>query len=427
MSSASPLQQLSMRFTRADAIRLVASLILAILLWGLVTSAQDPEQTRTFTGVQVAVGELPSPLQVVGDVPDVAVRVTGPRSVVSDMSASDITASLDLDGIEAPGESTVSIHVETPRGIWDASANPSRLPIRVEESITKSFVVETEITGSTDATRQASATVVDASELNVVGPRSSVDRVARVIVPIRIENQTRDFTTSVAPQAIDAQGQPIPEVSISPDLVLVNVAIEARGKRVAVLTQLEGTPAQGYEVVDRTINPATILVDGPAELVEPLISVSTEPIDISGASETITRRVAVVGLPEGVHVIDPLDEAVDVVIQIRQLGVRQPLPAQAVMVVGLGEGLSIELSPDAIAVTVVAPESMLSDLTTNELAVQVNVAGLRPGTYTLQPVVALPPGVTWVSSDPASVTVRITEDIASPALEPGASPSPTAN
>jgi YbbR domain-containing protein len=426
MSSTSPLQRLPMRLTRADGVRLVASLILAILLWGLVTNAQDPEMSRTFSSVPIKVGELPSPLQVVVDVPDASVTVTGPRSVISDMSASDVTASLDLDGIDEPGDVTVSIDAGTPRGVWDVSVNPTRLPIRVEESVTELFVVQTEITGNLDATRQVNATVADTSELTVVGPRSSVDRVARVIVPIQIENQTRDFTTSVAPQAVDEQGKPIPEVSISPDTVTVNVSIDARGKRVAVLTQLEGSPAQGYEVVDRTINPATVLVDGPDALVDSLISVSTEPIDISGASATLTRRVEIVGLPEGVNVIDPSDQAVDVVIQIRQLGVRQPLPAQTITIIGLGEGLAIEVSPDAVAVTVVAPESMLGSLTTSDLAVQVNVTGLGPGTYSLEPVVALPPGVTWVSSDPGSVTVHIREADGTPVPEPESTPVPAA-
>lgn len=425
MSSASPLQRFRVRFARADAVRLVASLILAVLLWGLVTNAQDPETTRTYSSVPINVGELPSPLQVVGDVPDISVRVTGPRSVVTDMSVTDVSASLDLDDINEPGDYTVSIDIETPRGVWDSTATPSRLPIRVEESVTELFVVETEVSGNIDSTRQVSATVADTSELTVVGPSGSVDRVARVIVPVQVENQTRDFTTSIAPQAVDEQGQPIPEVSISPDLVTVNVSIDARGKRVAVLTQLEGNPANGYEVVDRTINPATVLVDGPDELVDPLISVSTEPIDISGASATLTRRVAIVGLPAGVHVIDPSDQSVDVVIQIRQVGVRQPLPAQSITVVGLRDGLAAEISPDAVAVTVVAPESMLGGLTTNDLTVQINVSELEPGTYTLEPVVALPPGVTWVSSDPATVTVRITETGSTPLPQPESSPSPT--
>ena len=422
MSSPPAGQRLRVRIARPDVIRLAASLILSVLLWGWVTDAQDPETTRQFPNVTIEVGELPSPLQIVGSIPDVSIRVTGPRSVVSDLTTADVTAELDIDDVEAPGEYTLDIDVNAPGGVWETEVVPSRLPIQFEESVTRQFVIEAEITGTFDATRQIDASVVDTSEATVLGPRSSVERVARVVAPVEIENQTRDFSTTVVPQAVDAGGQPIPEVQVSPGTVRVDVAIDARGKRVAVITQLEGLPAQGYEVVDRTINPATVLVDGPDEIVNELISVSTEPIDISGATTTITRRVSITSLPEGLVLIDPADGLIDVVIQVRQLGVTQELPAQSVQVVGLADGLAVELSPDAVGVTVVAPEAMLSGLTTSQLTVQVNVAGLGPGTYELVPIVALPPNVTWIASSPPAVAVVITS-IATPAAGGQATPT----
>jgi len=423
MSSPPAAQRFRVRLTRSDVIRVGASFILAVLLWGWVTDAQDPEVTRQFPDVTLEVGELPAPLQIVGSIPDVTIQVTGPRSVISDLTPTDVSAELDVDEVDAPGEYTLDIHAHAPSGVWETEVNPSRLPIEVEESVTQQFVIEAEIIGTFDSTRQIEASVVDTSEATVVGPRSSVERVARVVAPVEIENQTRDFSTTVSLQAIDAEGRPIPEVQLTPNTVRVNVAIDARGKRVAVITQLEGMPAQGYEVVDRTINPATVLVDGPDEVVDELISVSTEPIDITGATTTITQRVAITSLPEGVTLIEPADGLIDIVIQVRQLGVTQELPAQAVQVVGLADGLTAELSPDAIGVTVVAPEALLGNLTASQVTIQVNVTGLGPGTYQLLPIVALPPNVTWIASDPATVTVVITS-LATPVAEQQASPSP---
>lgn len=419
-----PSSRYNVQVDRSAAMRIGASLVLALLLWGWVTVSRDPETTRSFANVPITVGELPNNLEVVGTLPDVTVRVTGPRSEVSDLISSDVTASLDLGGIDAEGDYTAPIRVDTPRGIWSAEPSPSRLPVRVERSVTKQFVLETAIAGNVDSTRQVSASVVDVSAVNVVGPSSSVGRVAKVIAPITIENQTRDFTSAVTPVAVDGDGNPIPEVSLSPNIVTVQVDIQARGKRVAVITQLEGEPAQGYEVVDRTINPATVLVDGPQEAIAGLISVSTEPINIGGASDIVSRRVAISGLPPGVHVIEPPDGSVDVVVQIRQIGVRQPLPAQTVRVVGLGPGLSATVDPEAIAVTVIASEETLGSLTADDLSIQVNVAGLGPGTYQLRPAVALPPNVTWVDADATTVRVTITDGRATPVASPVASPSP---
>jgi YbbR domain-containing protein len=194
-----------------------------------------------------------------------------------------------------------------------------------------------------------------------------------------------------------------------------------------VITQLNGEPAQGYEVVDRTINPATVLVDGPADVIDQLISVSTEPIDISGAAETVSRRAQITGLPDEVHVLEPTDAIVDVVVQIRQSGVRQPLPEQSVQVVGLAPGLTAQVAPDSIGVTVVASEEVLSALTANDLTVQVNVTGLGPGVYQLKPVVALPANVTWVDADTTVVTVSISGPTTSPEATPeAAAATPTA-
>ncbi len=401
-------QRLRQNVSRSDAIRLGSSLVLAILLWGWVTIAQDPEQDRSFANIPVEVGQLAAPFEVVSTIPEVTVRITGPRSVIEDVTSADISVSLGLDNIEETGEYTVPILVETPNGVWRSTVSPSRLPIRVEEVVTELFVIEPVISGRIDSTRQVSASILNTSEITAVGPKSSIDRIDKIIAPIEIGDQLRDFTSAVTPQALDADGQLIPEVNLSPNIVTVDVSIDARGKRVAVLTQLDGDPAQGYEVVDRTINPATVLVDGPDDVIDRLISVSTEPIDISGASETLTFSSAIVGLPDGVTVIEPAGGAVDVVVQIRQIGVRQPLPAQSIQVVGLGPGLSATVSPEAVAVTVVATEEEIGSLTTNDLSIQVNVTDFTEGTYTLEPVVALPPNVTWVSSDPATVTVTIT-------------------
>src|SRR5215212_1942891 len=154
MSSPPAAQRYRVRITRADVIRVGASLILAVLLWGWVTDAQDPEITRQFPNVAVEVGELPSPLQIVGSIPDVTILVTGPRSVISELIPADVSAELDVDEVESAGDYTLDIEAHAPSGVWETEVNPSRLPIAVEESVTQQFVIEAEIIGTFDSTRQ---------------------------------------------------------------------------------------------------------------------------------------------------------------------------------------------------------------------------------------------------------------------------------
>jgi YbbR domain-containing protein len=417
--------ELKSRVTQAGLIRLISSIVLAFILWGFVTTTEDPERSREYTGISIDVSGLPADLQLVGSLPNASITLTGPESVISDIRTDEVEAQLDVEHIEGPGTYSVPVLVIEPDGVWESEVDPSRLSIVVEQTIVKQFPLEYEQVGPSDESKRINSVTPQVSEVTVRGPRSLVDRVTRVVLPIDISEETETYEAAFTPLAQDSTGQAIPEVEISPQTVNATVEVTARGKSVAVITQLQGEPAPGYEVVDRTINPSTVLVDGPQGSLDDLVAVSTEPIDVSGATSTVSKRVRLVGLPEGVHVIDPADGTVVAVVQIRQRGVTQPLPGQHIEIVNLGPGLTAEANPSEISVTVVASQETLADLTADTINVQIDVAGMSPGVYTLTPEVILPPNMQWNSTNPATVTVTIREIGATPS--PGGSPvaSPT--
>lgn len=405
------------------------SLILAIVLWGWVTATGDPETTRVFAGIPVTVEGLKDGYVVVADLAETEIRVTGPRSVVEELAATELEAMLDLEHIEEPGAYTVRVEVARPEETWSATARPRSVNVVVEREATMAVPIEPNISGNLGANQQVESVNPSASEVMVTGPASLVERVARVELPVDIANRTTDFASVFTPVAVDADGQPIAGVTLSPATVSASVEITARGKRVAVIAQIEGDPASGFEVVDRLVNPNTVLVDGPADILEAMITVNAAAVDISGAEGDVAQRVPIVGLPNGVTLLDPQSGLVDVVVQIRQRGVQQPLPSQQVTVVNLGEGLTAQVSPSAVQVTVIGNEEELEDLTPMSLVVQVDAGGLGPGVHELRPTVVLPPNMEWKSVEPQLVTVTITEEGATgapgtPRSSPAASPTP---
>ncbi len=189
----------------------------------------------------------------------------------------------------------------------------------------------------------------------------------------------------------------------------------------AIIAQIVGEPADGYEVVDRTVNPPAILIDGPGHLLDDVISVSTAPVDISGATTNVTRRVLIEPLPPGIQILEPSGRNVDVIVQIRQQGIQQPLPSQHVDVVGLGPGLQATVSPPELTLVVVASEEEITSLERGDIKLQVDVSGLAPGTYERTPSVSLPPSVEWIRTEPSRLTVTVSP--AGPAASPSV-PSP---
>ncbi len=401
-----------------DLIRLAASLVLALLLWGWVTAQQDPETTRVFPNVAIQVGELPDSLVVVTAVPAAVVTVTGPQSVINELTPADISAQLDLHGITQAGTYSVRVLVSTPDGVWSRKVTPSRLEIVVENTVRRDFVLEPEIVkGAIDPTRRIGRILPETTLVTARGPASLMARVARVVLPIELGGQTRDFTGTFTPVAQDSEGRPIPEIAISPNSVRATVEITARGKSVAVITQLVGTPAQGFDILERTVNPPTVLVDGPQDVLDELVVVRTLPIDVSGATDDISQRIGL-ELPEGVRVVEPADGLVQVYVQIGQRAVRQPLPGQVVKIVNLAPGLTAEWEPREVTVVVVAAADVLSRLTADDVLIQVDLDGLGPGDYDIQPSVILPPNVQWISTDPSAVHVTIRRVAATTAASP---------
>jgi len=324
---------------------------------------------------------------------------------------------LDFRSVTRPGDYTLPIRVVTPDGVWHATANPGSVDVTIEERVSAQFPLVASIQTVLASNQRVTSIDTDVSQVTVSGPRSLVTSIREVILPITLQSVGTEFSASFAPQAIDDTGRIIPEVTITPGDIVATVRIDERGKSVAVIAQIVGAPAQGYQVVDRAAIPNTILVDGPDDVLADLIAVTTAPIDVTGVSTSIGRRVGIVDLPEGVTVIDPADGAVDVFVQITQQGIRQTLPAQGVIVDNLDPAYSITLDPALIAVTILASEDDMAGLVATDIEVHVDVAGLGPGTHRIEPQVVLPPNVQWVASDPSTVTVTITEGTSPPASQ----------
>jgi len=417
------------RFSSADLVRLGSSLVLAFILWGWVTAREDPETTRQFSNVTVTVGELPGNLVVLSAPPNASIRVTGPESVINDIDTLEVTAQLDLSDIDEPGSYTVPIAVTTPNGVWRKQSTPRNVQIQVEESVATQFSVEPVIEGELSASRRIGTIVPEVSDVTVRGPSSIVARVVRVVLPITIGSQTRDFVGSFTPVARDTDGQAVTEVEISPNAMTATVPIQAAGRSVAVFTQIIGTPAQGMDVLDRAVIPSTVLIDGPQELLDGIVFVQTVPVDVTGATTNISRRVSLENLPEGVEVLNPTDGRVEVSVQIGQRGVRQELPGLRIEVINLNPGLHVTVDPGDVTVIVVASSDLLAQLTTSDLIIHVDATGLGPGEHVLRPTVSLPPNVQWISTNPADVLVTIQSSaptLTTPSTPgPIASPSPT--
>ena len=332
-------ENLRARLTRDNLWRLGASLVLALVLWGWVSTIEDPSSKRTFSDLQIAVTDLSPDLTITTPLPRVSVQLEAPRSVMVPITASQVTPFIDMSDVTAPGEYDVPIKVNEIDEIWHTNVTPKTLNISVERLVTTNFPLTWQEANNEGATlRVINDVIPTVSSVAVTGAESVVGRINNVVLPITLDNQLRSFVGSFTPQALDAANGVIADVTINPSPVTATVQLTTRGKSVAVLPQVIGRPAEGYQSDTYVVNPATVVVDGPADVLDTIMFVQTEPVDIQNANGTVQKRVSMTGLPEGVTVIEPSSGEVDVVVPITQIGVRQDLPGQRVQGVNLGQG-----------------------------------------------------------------------------------------
>ncbi len=408
--------------TREVALRLVASIALALILWALVTLRQDPETSRAFNDIPVQALSLDSSLVIVNDVEPVRVELSGPQSDVAPIDAGTLVANIDFSAVADPGVYELPVSVTTPNGIWHSNVSPATASVVVERSESKPFRLVPVVTDLDENSLRTVTVYPEVDQVTVTGPTSLIDSIHQVVLPVQVSGGTQTFQDVYVPEAHNEAGEVIEGVSIEPSAVNATVRVSARGKSVAVLANITGTPATGYEVADRTVNPQFVIVDGDESALDSLVALSTEPIDVSGADASFNRTVGIAGLPEGVQILQPSSAKVDVLVQITQRGVHQSLPSQQVTVVGVGPGLVAAVSPDEITIEVVAPDDALAGLDSTTLQVVVDASGLSAGTYSVQPSVIMPPRVQWVTTFPTEVTLTLSAS----SEGAGASPNPSA-
>jgi YbbR domain-containing protein len=152
----------------------------------------------------------------------------------------------------------------------------------------------------------------------------------------------------------------------------------ATAKAVPVVPTIVGEPRFGYSLLGVQVNPATVSIRGDPRILETVQRVTTEPINLSGATRDITQDVPVV-TPPGIEV----GTRVRVSIQIAPAVAITVLRGVRVQVLGVPAGTSVDLQPATLQVRVSGPVMLVSRLRADEMTATLQTADLPTGQHTL--------------------------------------------
>lgn len=275
------------------------SLLAAIVMWFFIMRDQNPVMEVTYT-IPVQVQNLNSGY-IIEDAPDVVrVVLAGPRDTIMSMKSDNLRAYIDAAGVK-PGQNNVTINFTPPAGMNLVEVKPDTITINVDEYAEKTIPVEIVPIGKfSDDIALKSVTIVP-KEVTVSGRKQQVNAVNKVVMKVNVAGQTKNFSAVSTLEAWDTAGNVL-DVHINPNQGQAQYELNLlrKEKAVPITVPTVGTVAEGYEVKSTSATPTQLTVTGREEMIDSVTEIQTEPIDVSGATETVQGNYNLV-LPNGVN------------------------------------------------------------------------------------------------------------------------------
>jgi YbbR domain-containing protein len=401
------------------------ALSLAIAVWVAAVTSADPDETRTLPA--------PVPIQIKGQDPGLVINsevpssvemtLRAPRSVWDQIQADPqlIQAILDLSGLSS-GDHSLDIQIQIDaRPVQIVGVAPRTVTFTLEALSTKNVKVDLNLTGEAAIGYQIGSVSLDPKEILISGPESQVKKVAHAQAAVDVEGIRESLDQTLPIEILDQNGNKVDGVSVSPESIRINLPVSQQGgyRDVAVKVVVAGRVASGYRLTDISVFPPIVTVfAGDPRLVNELPGVvETEPLSLQNVQEDINTRLAL-NLPEGISIVG--EQTVLIQAGVSPIESSITLGGEKVEIIGLGKGLTAQVSPTSVDVILSGPLSILDMLTREDVKITVDLTGLTAGTHQIIPKVEVLIGDVIVESIlPNTIEVVIT-----PIGTPTATPKP---
>jgi len=398
---------------------------LGIAVWISAVTATDPNQEQVFYIKVETVGQEEN-TEIISDIPEtMELTLYAPSSNLDKITKieNDLRASIDLTSLGG-GVYDLPIQYQLPpeiRPIREVSASPSEVEVIIEELITTTLTISTDIIGEPALGYQADTPLWSDHETTLSGRSSLIQQVDYIEAVLDISGATETIEETILLVPRDSEGKVVQGLDLEPDRVTVKQPITLKGgyRNMVVKVVTIGQVSDGYRQTHITVTPPNVMLfsTDPSLLDQLPGYVETETLDITNAIDDI-ETILTLNLPEGISVIG--DDHVIVMVGVAAIEDSVTI-SRDVEIIGLVPGLEAQVAPQQVDILIAGPIPDLENITPVDVRAVLDLSGLEVGTYQLAPVVEiLPDNIYLQSISPETVEVIIQE-------QPTPTVSPTPN
>jgi YbbR domain-containing protein len=250
------------------------SVAVALGLWFTVAGEQTVERSLR---VPLELGNRPESLELIENPPEmVAVRVRGASGLLSQLTAGQVIATVDLS-LAKEGRKFVYLtpnEVRAPFGVEVVEVTPGTISLRFEKSATRSVPVVPVVEGEPAPGYVAGAVSVDPATVDVAGPVSALQRLKEATTePVSVSGKRTQVRELVAIGVADASLRlaapvkaivTVPIHSIPSDKLVAPVPVRIRNTSPGLSAQVEpaavAVAARGPRDIVEGLRPDSVIV-----------------------------------------------------------------------------------------------------------------------------------------------------------------------
>lgn len=284
---------------RRNLLKKLIALVAAFCMWIFVMTEQDPPIEGSYT-VPLTISNAPYELMPIFADKTILIETRAPRSNFVKYDANAFRAYLNLEGL-GEGDYQITPQVVMPQGFDLTEITPAVVDVKLDSMIERLMPVELLTTGN--ISQDAAITEIRKSmdTATVVGPKSFVEKAARVYGTVNLSGNTSSFELQIPMRTVDDKENVVPNVRVVPSVITVSVDIESGLKRKIVPVVPELTTLEGWELKKVTVEPAQVELSGAESVVNPIVTIKTVPFTVQSGQRLFNSTLKLI-VPEGVKV-----------------------------------------------------------------------------------------------------------------------------
>lgn len=387
----------------------ITSVIFAVMLWLIVLNIDDPNTSKVITNIPIqienanAITDLNKVYTVVaGDT--ASVSVTGPRSIVDKLSASDFVATADFTELSTTNAVPITVEVSKSsyRDKVTVFLKTNTMRLSIEDIEEKEFSIEVSNIGFLSDGYVIYENNAADKMVTVYAPTSVMNTIAHVKAMVPAEGQSDDFVSNIILICTDADGREIQMDKNNITMSALSTTVKSTvyySKKVAVKEEFANVVPNGYSILGNEISNTEVTIVGKKKDVLPIseLIIPSDLLEVVSNTKDYEIKCNIQDmLPDGVYAFG---EVLDVTVKLhidRTVSRSYNIDVKKLGLINIPADYDASIvTKGTFVYTLAGLEENIKEYDTQE-SYNVSLEGLGEGTHTVEVTIEVPNGMRLV-------------------------------